>query len=262
MASTSSLDFTNLAAINKDGQLDYKSTATTKSGNTNVKDTAESKSSLDKDAFLQLLVAQMKYQDPMEPTENTEYISQFTAFSSLEQMQNMTASLDLQRASGMVGQYVIMKETNETTGKTTTTMGQVDYVFYEGNKAYLSVNGDDFSLDQLDTVIDERYHNATQLASAFADSLDKLPILADLTTGYKDVITNLRQVLNDMDAYERSFLPDTYVSRLGEYENRLNSLLKAEEEAAANKPDEEASDEKASSNAEAVAGEKSEESAE
>ena len=43
---------------------------------TNSKETEKSGNNLDKDAFLQLLVAQMKYQDPLEPTSNTEYISQ------------------------------------------------------------------------------------------------------------------------------------------------------------------------------------------
>ena len=36
---------------------------------------ASSTSGLDKEAFLQLLVAQMQYQDPLEPMDNTEYIS-------------------------------------------------------------------------------------------------------------------------------------------------------------------------------------------
>ena len=38
---------------------------------------------LDKDAFLKLLVTQMKYQDPLEPTDNTEYVSQLATFSEL-----------------------------------------------------------------------------------------------------------------------------------------------------------------------------------
>ena len=34
-----------------------------------------SKNGMDKEAFLQLLVAQMQYQDPLEPTSNTEFVS-------------------------------------------------------------------------------------------------------------------------------------------------------------------------------------------
>ena len=46
-----------------------------------------SNSGMDKDAFLQLLVAQMKYQDPLEPTSNTEFISQYAQFSQVENFQ-------------------------------------------------------------------------------------------------------------------------------------------------------------------------------
>ena len=67
---------------------------------------AASKNGMDKDAFLQLLVAQMKYQDPLEPTSNTEYISQYATFSQVEQMQNMAATMELTRASSLVGKMV------------------------------------------------------------------------------------------------------------------------------------------------------------
>ena len=106
---------------------------------------------MDKDAFLQLLVAQMRYQDPLEPTSNTEFISQYAQFSQVEQLQNMAGSMDLQRASSLVGQQVRVKTTNSS-GDTNYVEGKVDYVTYEGGKAYLSVNGDLYSIDDLDTV--------------------------------------------------------------------------------------------------------------
>lgn len=115
------------------------------------KSTKSSKSGMDKEAFLQLLVAQMKYQDPLEPTSNTEYISQYAQFSQVEQMQNMSSSMDLQRASSLVGKEVYIKTTTSS-GETKLVQGRVDYVSYENNKAYLYINEKKYSIDDLDSV--------------------------------------------------------------------------------------------------------------
>ena len=56
--------------------------------------TTKANDELGKDAFLQLLVAQMKYQDPLDPQDNSEYIAELANFSALEQMTNVASNLE------------------------------------------------------------------------------------------------------------------------------------------------------------------------
>ena len=56
--------------------------------------TTKANDELGKDAFLQLLVAQMKYQDPLDPQDNSQYIAELANFSALEQMTNVSSNLE------------------------------------------------------------------------------------------------------------------------------------------------------------------------
>lgn len=57
---------------------------------------------LDKDAFLQLLVAQMKYQSPLAPADSNEFLAQAAQYASVEQLENMAKSQSELRSMQMV----------------------------------------------------------------------------------------------------------------------------------------------------------------
>ena len=189
---------------------------------------AASKNGMDKDAFLQLLVAQMKYQDPLEPTSNTEYISQYATFSQVEQMQNMSSSMELSRASSLVGKVVEVETTNSS-GETKTVRGVVEYVTYENNKAYVSIDDVLYSADDVTAVIDETYQVAVELATSFAKAMNQLPTLDNLSLNDKETVETLQKGFNSLSSYQQSFIANSYIEKLQKYVERMEALKAAAE---------------------------------
>ncbi len=184
---------------------------------------------MDKDAFLQLLVAQMKYQDPLQPTSNTEYISQYAQFSQVEQMQSMSASMDLQRASELVGKEVYIRTTT-TSGETKFVQGRVDYVVYENGKAFLAINESLYSLEDLDTVTDPTYMEAYSMATEFVEKLNQLPGINSVDLSDETKIQELNEMYENMNDYQKSFIASEKVDVLKAYINKLEELRTPKEE--------------------------------
>lgn len=204
----------------KDGKIVESTTASSL-----AKETKKSGSTMDKEAFLKLLVAQMKYQDPLEPTSNTEFVSQYAQFSSLEQMQNMSATLELSRASTLVGQTVSVN-TTDSTGKSTTIQGVVDYVVFENNKAYVSIGGELYSLDDVYGVANQQYLDAYDKALAFGIAMNKLPSYENLTLDDKEDVDKLKEIYDGMSNYEKTFVAKDFTDKLDRYVKRIEELVK------------------------------------
>ncbi|PRY49407.1 flagellar basal-body rod modification protein FlgD [Geodermatophilus tzadiensis] len=104
-----------------------------------------------KDTFLQLLVAQMRYQDPGNPTSTTEFMSQtatFTQVEKLEEIASQNASLlALQRslsAGALVGHSV-----SWTAEDGTTQTGTVSSVRFAGDEPSAVIGGAEVPLGRL-----------------------------------------------------------------------------------------------------------------
>ncbi|OON97992.1 MAG: hypothetical protein ATN36_00220 [Epulopiscium sp. Nele67-Bin005] len=136
-----------------------------------------------KDEFIQLLVTQLKYQDPFEPMDNTEMVAQLAQFSALEQMMNVAQATEKQMIHSMIGDYVEYSYTNDE-GQTEYYIGKVDYVKLSGSEYLLGLGDHEISLDNVYQVYDA--DNITTNSSPFeviGKTVQAITTTIDDTTG-------------------------------------------------------------------------------
>lgn len=117
---------------------------------------------LDRDAFMQLLVSQLKNQDPLEPVQNEDFVAQLATFSSLEQLEGvndgMTGLLLLEQAGQITSQLsegasLIDKQvgwTDPSSGLSGS--GVVESVKVVDDLTTVTVNGQDVPLYWVDEI--------------------------------------------------------------------------------------------------------------
>lgn len=177
------------------------------------------------DQFLQLLCAEMQYQDPLEPTSNTEYVAQLATFSQMESMLNMQNTMERSSANELVGKYVIVNATSSVTGETTAIDGFVDFIHYENGKQYMSINGSLYSVDDLYEIVDPEYMEAVSLADAFAATVSNLPDVEDLTIAWQEDVENLEAVYNGLNSYQQSYISKDTLTKYRELVAQMKILV-------------------------------------
>lgn len=119
----------------------------------NVPPSGKSGSTLGKDEFLKILIAQIQNQNPLQPMEDKEFIAQMAQFSSVEQLTNMSAMLErlsnsIGMSSSLIGKTIgwfVEDGSEEGTVRT----GQVEAITVRAGKIYAVVNDDEIPLDSI-----------------------------------------------------------------------------------------------------------------
>lgn len=108
-------------------------------------------SQIGQNQFLQLLVAQMKSQNPLEPTTNQEFLGQLAQFSTLSAMETLNANFSdlmslqqLTQGSSLLGKHVAYTNSNDQA-----VVGVVQSLSVTNGKVQLQVGSDLVSLDKV-----------------------------------------------------------------------------------------------------------------
>lgn len=125
----------------------------------NAGTTKDEKNNLGKDDFLKILLTQLQNQDPTQPLEDKEFISQMATFSSLEQMSNMAGEMKQLRqslgfASGLIGKQISYTATDEN-GEVQSHSGVVESITLKSGGQYAKVDGVDVALDKITEIANQ-----------------------------------------------------------------------------------------------------------
>lgn len=134
----------------------------------------DANSELGQDAFLKLLVAQLKYQDPLNPADGAEFLAQTAQFTMVEKLADLEAqgqstvtSQQQMQAAQLVGRQVTYVD---ATGNLVE--GVVESAEYTPDGQSLTIDGQAVELDNITKVVgNNRVDGASEAVSALGPSL-------------------------------------------------------------------------------------------
>lgn len=104
------------------------------------------------ETFLSLLVAEMTNQDPMEPTSNTEFVTQMAQFTSLQYSKDAATYAQSNYASSLVGKTVTAQKMDGS--EVVTKTGVVDSVMKSGDSYTIKIDGVSFDISKVISIAD------------------------------------------------------------------------------------------------------------
>lgn len=143
---------------------------------------------LDGDAFLMLMMEQLKNQDPMNPMDNSEMLAQQAQFTQLQELQKLNDSINtnnmIQQANSLVGKTVQIVDPNNTSRLIT---GIVTSANFTNGSATITVNGKEYPLGLVASITDGA--QATEDSAILDKKLSELNNASGITSGYITLTT-------------------------------------------------------------------------
>lgn len=121
------------------------------------------------DSFYELLMAEMTNQDPMEPTSNTEFVSQLASYTSLSVQKNALYYSNANYAASLVGKNVVVA--SSTGSGLAVDQGTVSAMTFDDENFNVTVNGKSYSLSNIMEVVSGKTTGTISSDGAFATSL-------------------------------------------------------------------------------------------
>lgn len=111
-----------------------------------------SNSFVSQNTFLTLLITQLKNQDPLNPQDSSQFVSQLAQFTSLQQMTQVSKGMEQvleNTVPNLIGRTVTVADTTTSTGYA---QGTVSGVVYFADGPALTVNGKNYPLSAVQNV--------------------------------------------------------------------------------------------------------------
>ena len=110
---------------------------------------------LGKDDFLKLLVTQLQNQDPLSPTDNTQFVAQLAQFSALEQMSNVSSAMQSLTSTSQLAQGAALAGRTVTyqLGDADAVTGVVGKVTLKDGAVSLEIDGKSVPLSAIQEIL-------------------------------------------------------------------------------------------------------------
>lgn len=206
----------------KDGKFVDGTESSKNAATASGKPKREVSNEMGKEQFLKLLVAQMQYQDPLEPTQNSEWVAQMATFSMVESLNDMKSAFQEQSAYSLVGKNVILNTGSDDNANYV--RGKVDYITVQNGKLKLSVADKLYDVDTLDTVADDEYYEGSVQANTVHEMIALLPGEDNLSATDEGLVRSAREEYEKLTDSQKEFVKDEDLEKLKTLEKRMDSL--------------------------------------